>query len=154
MQAGGFLEGHGMSHDVYIQAHLNGGSQYVQTSDILRCFSVFIADMDDRWIEVQFDEDASSTVFLDTKAPTECAILVNRPCGDRQLTRCLYCVMQLGNFVLFEPGVDRFIVLREETLAHLPEGMAEALGEAWIAPDVESFIDAYETPYVQGIAEC
>jgi hypothetical protein len=34
-------------------------------------------------------------------------------------------------------------VLKEETIAHMPKDMVEALGEAKIATDYESFRDAY-----------
>jgi hypothetical protein len=135
-----------MSHDIFLQAHMHGGSQKILTSEVLKCFSEFIAYKHPTYIDVEFTEEDSSTIFFKTTRKTITGMMVNRPCGDRGLARCLFRVMQLGNFVLFEGGAERFIVLREEVIPHLPEGMAEALGEARITPDIDSFIEAYENP--------
>ncbi len=135
-----------MGHSIFLQAHFQGGSQNIPTSDVLACFSPFITARKDAWIDLQFTETDSCTIYFDTTSPSINHLMVSRPCGDKQLFCCLFQVMKLGNFVLFEPGVDRFIVLREEVIAHLPEGMAEALGKARVAPDIESFLEAYENP--------
>jgi hypothetical protein len=135
-----------MGHDIFLQAHVQGGSQNIPTSEVLACFSRFITAKEDVSIELQFTEVDSCTIYLETTSPNIDNLMVSRPCGDRKLAECLFRVMQLGNFVLFEPDCDRFIVLRAEVIAHLPEGMAESLGEARVAPDIESFIEAYENP--------
>lgn len=134
-----------MGHSIFLQAHSQGGSQSIPTSEVLACFSKFITYREEAYIDLQFTETDSCTVFFDTTSPSISHLMVSRPCGDRGLAQCLFQVMTLGNFVLFEPGVDRFIVLREEVIAHLPEGMAEALGEARIAANWESFIEAYDS---------
>jgi len=134
-----------MGHSIFLQAHSQGGSQNIPTSEVLACFSPFITAKEDAFIDLEFTETDSCTVFFDTTSPSINHLMVSRPCGDKQLYRCIFQVMKLGNFVLFEPSVDRFIVLREEVIAHLPEGMAEALGEARIAANWESFIEAYDS---------
>ena len=116
-----------MGHSIFLQAHFQGGSQNILTSEVLACFSQFITYREQSFIDLQFTETDSCTVFFDTTSPNIDHLTVSRPCGDRGLAQCLFQVMKLGDFVLFEPGVDRFIVLREEVIPHLPEGMAEAL---------------------------
>ena len=133
-----------MGHEIFLQAHFQGGSQSIPTSDVLACFSPFITARKDAWMDLEFTETDSCTVYFDTTSPSISHLMVSRPCGDKQLFRCIFQVMKLGNFVLFEPGVDRFIC-REEVIPHLPEGMAEALGEARIAANWESFIEAYDS---------
>ncbi|MGO9572644.1 MAG: hypothetical protein ACLP5H_34440 [Desulfomonilaceae bacterium] len=135
-----------MGHAIFLQSHIQGGSQNITTSKVLACFSQFITYREDALIRLQFTETDSCTIFFDTTNPSIDNLMVSRPCGDKRLFQCIFQVMKLGNFVLFEPGIDRFIVLREEVIAHLPEGMAEALGEARIAANIESFIEAYEKP--------
>lgn len=135
-----------MGHDIFLQAHVQGESQDIPTSNVLECFSQFITYKEDAFVDLQFTETDSCTIFFDTTSPSISSLMVSRPCGDERLARCLFRVMELGNFVLLEPGRDGFIVLRQEVIAHFPEGMAEALGEARIAPDIASFIEAYENP--------
>jgi len=135
-----------MGHAIFLQAHFQGGSQNIPTSEVLACFSPFITAKEDAFIDLQFTDTDSCTIYFDTASPSIDHLMVSRPCGDRGLAQCLFQVMKLGNFVLFEPSVDRFLVLREEVIAHLPEGMAEALGKARIVDTIESFIKAYESP--------
>jgi hypothetical protein len=135
-----------MSHSIFLQALVEGGSENIPTSEVLACFSGFIYKKEDTFIDVEFGEDGSCKIFLDTTGTSVDGLMVSRPCAGEGLFRCLYCVMKLGNFVLFEPGANRFIVLREDVIGYLPEGMAESLGEARIAEDVESFLEAYFNP--------
>jgi hypothetical protein len=132
-----------MSHSLYLQAHINGGSQEIPTKEVLACFSEFIAAQDDSAIYLEFSPGDSCTIYLDTTSPSIEGLTVSRPCGDDRLPESLFRVMQLGNFVFFEPGGDRFIIPDEAVIQHMPEGMAEALGKAWIATDLDSFMEAY-----------
>ena len=132
-----------MGHSLHLQAHINGGSQEIPTKEVLACFSEFIAAQDDTAIYLEFSEEDSCTIYLCTTGPSIDHLTVSRPCGDDRLPECLFQVMQLGNFVFFEPGADRFIIPDEAVIQHMPEGMAEALGTAWIATDLDSFMKAY-----------
>jgi hypothetical protein len=132
-----------MSHDIFVQAHLNGGWQQIPTEEVLACFAPFIKQREDTFVDLEFDEYNSSTLYFEATRPTRTGFMLNRPCGDERLFECVFKVMHLGNFVLYEGGPERFIVLKEETIAHMPKDMVEALGEANITPDFESFMDAY-----------
>lgn len=135
-----------MSDDIFVQAHVKGDAQEIPTGDVLACFVPFIMHQEEDFIDLLFDEENTCTIFLDTNSPTVTDLLIERPCGDERLFECVYRVMQLGNFVLYQGEGERFIVLKEDTIAHLPEGMAEALGEAKIAPDQDSFLAELDRP--------
>lgn len=135
-----------MGANIFLQAHVNGGSQDIPTKDVLDCFAGFIAAQEDTFIELEFEEQESCTIFMDTTGPNIDNLMVSRPCSDDVLGPYLFRIMLLGNFVLFAPGLDSFIVSNEDVIGHMPEGMAEALGEARIASDLESFMKAYKQP--------
>ncbi len=135
-----------MGHDIFIQAHLHGGDQKIPTEDILKCFSPFITERQDTFVELKFTDLDSSTIFLHTTSSHTTALMVSRPCGDDRLAEGLFQIMGLGNFALFQADCDVLIVLREETVSHLPEGMVESFARVRVAPDLESFIEAWEKP--------
>lgn len=135
-----------MSVDVFVQAFLNGQPQAVPTADVLACFEGFITKRHDSYFDVEFGPADSSTVFFDTTAPTTDGLMINRPCGDRRLSECLFRVMRLGNFIVFVPGEDAPWVLSEATVVHLPADMLECLGPPIVAPDLESFVLAFNSP--------
>ena len=135
-----------MGRDVFLQAYIGGGSQEIATRDVLACFSDYVTHMNKTFVDVRFTGADSCTIFVDTTSPSIDTLMVSRPCRDARLAHCLFRVMRLGNFVLFEPGSDRFIALRDEVIEHLPEGMAEGLGELRATPDIESFIEAFGNP--------
>jgi len=137
-----------MGANIFLQAHVDGGSQEIPTKDVLDCFSGFIAAQEDTFIEVVFANDDSCTIFMDTTASTIDSLMVSRPCSEDVLGPCLFRVMKLGNFVLFAPGLDGFIASNEEVIGHMPDGMAEDLGEARIASDLASFMRALTEPLV------
>lgn len=135
-----------MGHDVFLQAHLYGGDQKIPTAEILKCFSPFIKERRDTYVDLALTEIDSCTVFLNTKSLHTTALIVSRPCGDDRLAEGLFEIMGLGNFALFQGSSDVLIVLREETVQHLPEGMVESFARVRVAPDLESFMEAWENP--------
>ena len=60
------------------------------------------------------------------------------------MTRCLFEVMQLGNFVFYEPDGKHMIALSAETEEHLPDDMVEALGKPLVTEEWEAFREAYK----------
>ena len=119
---------------VAVRRIFKADSQNIPTSEVLACFSPFITARRGMLDRPRITETESCTIYFDTTSQSINHLMVSRPCGDTQLFRCIFQVMKLGNFVLFEPGVDRIHwYCGKEVIAHLPEGMAEALGEARIA---------------------
>lgn len=137
-----------MSHDLFIQAHENGEDQPLKTADVLDCFKGFIESVDELSVRIRFSPEQSSTLFLEAKVETNSGLMINRPCTDNRLVDCLYTVMKLGNCVYYEPGRDYLVVLREATLAHLPEGMADSFGEPRIASSAEEFATNLKSGWV------
>lgn len=132
-----------MSYDYFMQAHVHGEAQEIPTEKFLRIFEKYISQKDDNYIDLYFDELNSCTVYMDTGEPTNSGITINRPCADERLIRCLYAVMQLGNFVFYEPDGKHMIALSIETEQHLPEDMVETLGKPLVAEGWEAFLEAY-----------
>jgi hypothetical protein len=81
-----------MGHEIFLQAHFQGGSQNIPTSDVLACFSPFITASKDAWIHLEFTETDSCTIYFDTTSPSISHSMVSRPCGDKQLFRCIFLV--------------------------------------------------------------
>ena len=135
---------HNMSYEYYLQAHLNQEAEEIQTEKILSIFREYIKKRGENFIDIEFDDANSCTIYIDTDEPTASHLMVSRPCGGK-LGECIYQVMQLGNFVFFEPDGKSAIILTEETSNHLPEDMIEALGPPLIAGNKEAFLELYAT---------
>lgn len=112
----------------------------------MKCFSPFIKEKQDTYVEIAFTELDTCTIFLDTKSLHTTALMAGRPCGDDRLAEGLFQIMGLGDFALFQGNSDVLIVLREETVLHLPEGMVESFAGVRVAPDLRSFMKAWENP--------
>ena len=136
-----------MSYDYFLQAHIEGDDQVVMTSEVLRIFQPYTSEVNDSYIELDFGDAGSCTIFMNVSSPFISNVNINRPCHGRELADCLYQVMRLGNFVFLEPDGKHVIVVDEETLQHLPEDVTEDIGElggAVIANSRESFWQLYE----------
>jgi hypothetical protein len=59
-----------MGHSIYLQAHFQGGSQGNPSKKVLACFSEFIAAQDDTAIYLEFSEEDSCPIYLDTTSPS------------------------------------------------------------------------------------
>ena len=132
-----------MSYDYYLQAHLNEDFQEISTEMILAIFEKYTLKKHEDYIELLFDDLNSCTVFINTNDQTTQQICINRPCGDQRLGECIYRVMQLGNFVFFEPDGKQPIILNAETENNLPPDMIESLGKPAIAMDLKEFLNLY-----------
>lgn len=131
-----------MSYEYFLQAHLHREAQEVPTERILSIFSDYIIVKDKTFIDVRFDESNSCTVFMDTEEAYNTGLMVSRPCGGR-LGDCFYAVMQLGNFVFYEPDGVHVIVVNAEVIAHMPEDMIAALGTPVVGETLDQFLELY-----------
>ncbi len=128
-----------MSHAYFLQAHLNREPQNIPTINILEIFRDYIVEKGETYIDLEFDEGNSCTIYLDTDEPNNSGFMVSRPCSGR-LWECLYEVMLLGNFVFFEPGGLSMIIVNPEVERHLPTNMIESLGKPVVVQNRESFL--------------
>lgn len=133
-----------MSYDYFLQAHIEGDEQVVLTSEVLRIFQPYTSDVSESYIDLDFGDAGSCTIFMEVSSPVISGININRPCGTKELVDCLYDVMVLGNFVFIEPEGKHLIVLNEETIAHLPEGMSDELGGTVIAGNRDAFWQLFQ----------
>lgn len=132
-----------MSYEYFLQAHIRQNSQSIPTESILSIFRDYTTSKDDTYIELQFDEENSCTIYIDTNDETVDHFMVSRPCYCRQLGECLYKVMLLGNFVFFEPDGKQPIIVNTETESHLPFNMCEVLGKPGVARSLDDFLELY-----------
>lgn len=132
-----------MSYEYFLQAHLDQGFQPVSTTQVLEIFQPYITQQDPTYIDVQFEEGNSCTIYLETVDEYLDSMMVSRPCYSQQLGGCLYEVMLLGNFVFYEPDGKQMIAVSEATEAHLPSDMIEVLGKPVVATDKASFLELY-----------
>lgn len=137
------LNKHKMSYEYYLQAHLNQDCQQIPTESILAIFIDHIATKDETYIDLEFEEGNSCTIYMDTTSSTIDGLMISRPCDSRRLGECLYQVMLLGNFVFYEPDGKGPIVVNPETEAHLPFDMVESLGKLAISKSKEGFLELY-----------
>jgi hypothetical protein len=131
-----------MAYEYFLQAHLNGDPQGIPTECILTIFKDYIVTKDDTFIDLEFNEGNSCSIYLDTEEPYNSGVMISRPCGDK-LGECLYEVMLLGNFVFFEPDGIHVIIINPDVEVHLPKDMIESLGKPVIASGREAFLELY-----------
>ena len=134
-----------MSYEYFLQAHLNQDFQEILTESILTIFKDYITARDQRYIDLEFEEGNSCTIYIDTTSPTTTGFMISRPCYSRRLAECLYQVMLLGNFVFYEPDGKAPIIIHPATEEHLPTDMVEALGKPAIGESKERFLELYFT---------
>lgn len=132
-----------MSYEYFLQAHLHGQDQPIATARIVEVFAPYITQREETFIELEFDDSNSCTIYLDQESPTTSQITISRPCADQRLGACLYEVMQLGNFVFFEPDGTHPILLTQGSLEHIPSDMIDSLGDPVIARNKEEFLEFY-----------
>jgi len=132
-----------MSYEYFLQAHLLGEDQPIATAGIVQIFAPYITHREETFIDLEFDDRNQCTVYFDQESPTTSHITISRPCGDQRLGVCLYEIMQLGNFVFFEPDGKRPILLTQDAIEHMPPDMIESLGNPVIARNKEEFLEFY-----------
>lgn len=132
-----------MSYEYFLQAHLNEDSQEIATTSILSIFEKYITAKGDTYIDLQFEENESCTIYMKAGDATVSHLMISRPCGSIQLGKCLYQVMLLGNFVFFEPDGIQPILVTPVAASHLPAGMIESLGTPAIANGLDEFLELY-----------
>jgi len=132
-----------MAYEYFLQAHLLGADQPIATAKIVEVFARYITHREETFMELEFDDRNQCTIYLDQESPTTSHLTISRPCGDERLGACLYEVMQLGNFVFFEPEGKHPILLDSDVLEHLPPDMIDSLGNPVIARDKEEFLAFY-----------
>ena len=129
-----------MSYEYFLSAYTERESENISTKKILQVLEQFISKKDENAVELTFDEINNCCIYLDIDEPFVNGMMISRPCGGEQFIKCLYRIMQLGNFVFFEPDGKRMIALNPDIQQHLPEDMIESLGEPLIATDGEIFL--------------
>jgi hypothetical protein len=132
-----------MSYDYFLQAHFQEEPQNIPTEAILAIFAPFTKEKGEEFIDLEFGEGNSCTIYITTTDVAVSGFSVNRPCDSRQLGECLYRVMSLGNFVFFEPDGKQPIILDSAIEGHLPGDMVEALGKPAVAGSEEDFLAFY-----------
>lgn len=132
-----------MSYEYFLQAHLNQDLQEIPTESILAIFKKYITAREDSYIDLEFEEGNSCTIYMDTTSSTITGFMISRPCYSRRLGECLYEVMLLGNFVFYEPEGKTPIITNPATEEHLPIDMVESLGNPTIGKSKESFLELY-----------
>jgi len=121
----------------YLQAHNSGSEQLVSRKKIHSILSEYQSRTENERIVVTLPE-GEVDFFVDLSDEIS-SLMIARPIKSSALDRIIYKIMQCGTFVLFAPDTQFPIVLHQETLDHLPDGMLEALGEPKIADNIESF---------------
>jgi hypothetical protein len=132
-----------MSYEYYLQAHLKEEAQQIPTAHILSVFEDFITARGENYIRVEFEEGNSCDIFIDPNEPFEDGFMISRPCQSKQLGKCIYQVMLLGNFVFYEPDGKGAIIVNPATEYHLPADMIEALGKPALAESEDDFLELY-----------
>lgn len=131
-----------MSYEYFLQAHLNHGPQQISTTRILQIFSKYIVAKDKTYVDIAFDDGSTCSIFIDTELPYNDNIMISRPC-EGKLGDCVYEIMNLGNFVFFEPDGKHMIIINPDVHKHLPPDMIDTLGEPVIAQTMEEFLELY-----------
>jgi hypothetical protein len=125
-----------MGFEVFINCYRRGKPEGVPRQRWIAAFGDFIHDEDtDVWL-VKYDERNWCNIYV-TPEPEELesiepntisSAMVERPCADGRFWDSLFAIMQFGNMVLYYPGGQEALSASENMAAHLPEGMADALG--------------------------
>ncbi|PZR08784.1 MAG: hypothetical protein DI539_22475 [Flavobacterium psychrophilum] len=132
-----------MLYEYYLQAHLNQDFQEVSTESVLAIFKDYITAREASYIDLEFEEGNSCTIYMDTTNLMTTGFVISRPCYSRRFGECLYEVMLLGNFVFFEPDGKAPIIISPAAEEHLPIDMVESLGKPAIGKSKESFLELY-----------
>jgi hypothetical protein len=134
-----------MSNEIFFQAHIDGGDQYLPVSEIISCFSPYVSEKDKDSFLVTFSDKDSCRIYLDATKETVSHFMVSRPCGDPRLDECLFKVARLGNFVSFEPGFECAFIFDKAAVDHLPEDMRKSISEFRFIRSVEEYRKRYES---------
>jgi hypothetical protein len=73
--------------------------QLVSTTDILRVFEKYTVEKLRDFVRLNFEDTYFSTVMMHTDREKQCCIMILSPDMHENLLRCIYEIMQLGNFV-------------------------------------------------------
>jgi secreted Zn-dependent insulinase-like peptidase len=73
--------------------------QLVSTADILRVFEKYTVEKLRDFVRLNFEDTYFSTVMMHTDREKQCCIMILSPDMHESLLRCIYEIMQLGNFV-------------------------------------------------------
>jgi hypothetical protein len=127
-----------MSYNYFISAFTNQESPQIATEKLLAIVDQYMVNRDENAIDLIFGKDERCTLFINSFVPGFDGMMTDA-CDHELFLRCLYDIMQLGNFVFYEPNGKAMIILSPEVEAHLPESMIETMGQPLVADDFESF---------------
>lgn len=131
-----------MSYEYILQAHIHQESQDIPTEQILQVFNDYIVLKEQTYIDIDFGEGDTCTIYIDTEMPYNNCVVISRPC-EGKLCEFVYKIMGLGNFVFYEPDGKHMIIINPAVSEHLHEDMIETLGEPVIATTFEAFRELY-----------
>ena len=127
-----------MSIEFYIQGHRNGEEDGVALCEILNAFGKSEGEEVEGLYRLIYDAENSCEFSVTCKNGLVTAICIFRPCGHEKLYESIFDVLRSGPYVLFAPGGNAPIIVRREMAEHLPDGMAEALGEPVVVTDAKN----------------
>lgn len=119
-----------MSHEIFFQAYENGMDQPIPTEAIIGCFKPYIKLSDKEWLDLEFDQSNSTTIYIDIESDEISHFMVSRPCKNKRLDECIFNIVKMGNFVSFEPGIPFAIIFKESSREHIPAEMIESFADA------------------------
>ena len=133
-----------MSLDVFVQFFENEEPAAIQLEHISKIFNSYakhVEEESDSVWEVVF-ETGSATLFFGGTDGNDFVdgFMVNRPCIDEQLWKCMYKCLSLGNGVILIPGFEGVVSNRLDVGEHLPEDMLEGIGKIKAAKDANEFL--------------
>lgn len=120
----------------HLRAFENKGEQQVLTSDILRIFEKYTIETFRDMVRLNFDEFNFGTLLIPTDQERQSFITMYSFDMPESLIRCIFQVMQLGNFVYTRSDDNKQVVLSPDVLRHKPDD--------WIVYDTTTVAGTWE----------
>lgn len=123
-----------MSFDIFVQFFLDKEEATVPLDSILAKFAPY-AEEEDTW-KIVYDEQNECSLFFGEVDDNRHVggFCVNRPCADERFWKAIYECLNVGNGVLFWPGLEGMIATADIT-EHIPDEMLESLGPVTVVSD-------------------
>lgn len=127
-----------MSYDFFWNAHLNGQPQQIPTGKFLAIFEKYIVNRDENAVDLCFDDGESCVVYMNSLDAGFDGMMTSSCCHE-QFLQCMFELMQLGNFIFYEPDGKGSITTEPDIEKHLLPGMTESIGNVQVGADWQSF---------------
>ena len=135
-----------MSTEWFLQAHNNGGDQYILVKNVIEILSNYEFSKIDTGIDIKLLEGTVS-IYFDVFEDEISHLMISRPIKSKELENIIYRIMELGNFIFFVPDANYPIILKQDIENNLPDGMVESLGKPKIAKSEIEFSDLLKMIY-------